>query len=121
MDSSTWTTLKVKQNLLKTKQNLGDLDNNDRCLYIYFSLGNNYNLLNFIIEKCLSAPYPYISHTLQMVHKDPVSNHLYLLTFSNPQPPPLQPAEVLIPYITQKPQYSILETMTLLVCLISLL
>ena len=33
----------VKQNLLKTKQNtenIGDLDNKERSLYIYFSLGN---------------------------------------------------------------------------------
>ena len=53
MDSYTWTTLIVKQNLLKTKhiENTGGLDNKERCLYIYFSLGNNYNLLNFIIEK----------------------------------------------------------------------
>ena len=43
MDSYTWTTLNVKQNLLKTKQleNIGDLDNKERCLYIYFSLKNN--------------------------------------------------------------------------------
>ena len=36
----------LKQNLLKTKQNtehIGDLDNKERCLYTYFSLGNNYN------------------------------------------------------------------------------
>ena len=34
----------------------------------------------------LSAPYPYISLTLQMVHKDPFSSHLCLPTFPNPQP-----------------------------------
>ena len=39
MDSCTWTTLKVKQNLLKTTKkkntkNIGDLDNKDRC-YTY--------------------------------------------------------------------------------------
>ena len=45
MDSYTWTILNVKQNLLKTKhiENIGDLDNKERCLSIYFSLGNNYN------------------------------------------------------------------------------
>ena len=49
MDSYTWTTLNVKQNLLKTKQieNTGDLDNKERCLYIYFSLGINYNFIKF--------------------------------------------------------------------------
>ena len=38
MDSCTWTTLNVKQNLLKTKQNpqknTGDLDKKESCLYI---------------------------------------------------------------------------------------
>ena len=60
MDSCTWTTLNVKKNLLKTKKN--KQNNKERCLYIYFSLGNN-NLLN-LIEKSLSAPYPYICYSL---------------------------------------------------------
>ena len=46
----------LKQNLLKTRQNtenIGDLDNKERFLYIYtyFSLGNNYNQLNLVIMK----------------------------------------------------------------------
>ena len=49
MDSYTWTTLNVKQNLLKTKhiENIGHIDNKERCLYIYFSLGNNFNFIKF--------------------------------------------------------------------------
>ena len=46
MDSCKWATLNFKQNLLKTKQNtenIADLDNKERCLYIYFSLGEGYN------------------------------------------------------------------------------
>ena len=68
---------------------MGDLDNKERCLYICFSLGNNYNLLNFIIEKSLSASYPYISHKLQMVHKAPFSSHLF--NIFQPLPPPTTP------------------------------
>ena len=66
MDSCTWTTLNVKQNLLKTKntQNIGGLGKKDRCLYIYFFIGHKYNLLNLIIEHSLSAPYPYIPYSI---------------------------------------------------------
>ena len=93
MDSFTWRTLNVKQNLLKKKkhkENIGGHDNRERCLYIYFSLGNNYNFIEFHNRKNLSAPYPYMSHTLQMVHKDPFSSHLYLPTFPNLHPPNTQ-------------------------------
>ena len=45
MDLCTWTTWNVTQDLLKTKhtENIADLDNKERCLYLYVSLGNNYN------------------------------------------------------------------------------
>ena len=38
MDSYTWTTLNVKQNLLKTKhiENIGDLDNKEVFIHILF-------------------------------------------------------------------------------------
>ena len=31
------------KNKTKYLENIGELDNKERCLYIYFSLGNNYN------------------------------------------------------------------------------
>ena len=46
--------LNLKQILLKKPtdtENIGDLDNKERCLYIYFPIGNNHNLSNSIIEK----------------------------------------------------------------------
>ena len=42
------------KNKTKHIETIGDFDNKGRCLYIYFSLGNNYNLLNFVIEKSFS-------------------------------------------------------------------
>ena len=82
MDNPKRSTESIKNNT-KHKENIGDFDNKERCLYIYFSIANNYNLLNFIIEKNLSVPYPYISHTLQMVHNNLFSSHLCLPTFLN--------------------------------------
>ena len=84
MDSCAWAILNVIQNLLKTKQNtqktFGTLITR-RGVYTYI-IGNNYHLLNFIIENSLSI-HPLLPCTLQMTHKDPFFSHLYLPTFPN--------------------------------------
>ena len=39
------------KNKTKHMENIWELYNKERCLYIYFPLGNNYGLLNLIIKK----------------------------------------------------------------------
>ena len=55
----------------------------ERCLYIYFSLENNYNELNVIIKKVFQHPIHTSLTLVQRVHKDPFLSHLYLPTFSS--------------------------------------
>ena len=55
------------KNKTKHMENIWDLYDKERCLYIYFPLGNNYGLLNLIIKKpiivtVLSAHYLYIAN-----------------------------------------------------------
>ena len=72
MEICIWTNLNLKHNLLKhtDTENIGDLDNKEKCLYIYFSVGNDYDLSKLVLEKkpftvaVLPASYPYIQYPL---------------------------------------------------------
>ena len=50
--------------LKKHTEHVGDLDNKERFSYIYFSFGNNYNLVNLIIENSFAAFYQHIPFSL---------------------------------------------------------
>ena len=100
------------ESLKKHTENIWDLDNKERCLYIYFLVGNSYNLSNSIMVKkpfvvtVLPVAYPYINSLLyksQIAYKDPFSTYLYLATPTTPRHPPLCPAEKLLLKTTQKP------------------
>ena len=65
MDSCHGQPVNVKQNFLKNHtEHVGDLDNKERFSYIYFYFGNNYNLVNLIIENSFAAFYLYIPYSL---------------------------------------------------------